>query len=567
MRFDKERCKRALNGVTLIIWEWNLKNNNIVFSDKLIDLVGENGTKFKSLYKCIEQFVIEDDKLGALKELDSYIKGKSKIYRSEFRIYNKDNEIKWVLIKGNGIKNSHGKIELISGSINDITERKKLEKEIKFLTYYDSLTKIPNRTLFIDNIKKVLENYKECRKNGALILLDIDDFTLVNDTFGYNYGDLFLIKFSQLLTRRIGTYGRVYRLSGDEFIILIDDIGTVDDLRNFCIKIVDYFKQPIKVKEKQIFITVSLGVSMFPKDSMDINDLCKNTNLAMYNSKLNGKNMVSFFEKSIADSYFRKLLIEQELKTAIKNNELYILYQPQIDTIENRVIGFEALLRWKNRKLGNVSPTEFIHIAEKAGSIIEIGEWVLKRVCKKIYELKSKGYKFETISVNVSPIQLKRDDFINKLISIYKKNKISPCTLEIEITEGTLIDLYSDKVEILNQIMESGIRVAIDDFGTGYSSLRYLTELSINTLKLDKSFIDNIDKEKNKAVIDCIMNLSRNLKYKVIAEGVEDKFQMDILEELGCNVIQGYYFSKPISEDKIEELLSKQSYDWDNRIN
>lgn len=557
MRFDEQRYKRALNGVNIVIWEWDLKNNDLVFLYKLMDFMEKCDNEIKNIYQFIERFAIEDDKLSAMNELDLYIEGKSKIYESEFRIYNKDKEIKWVLIKGNGIKNSHGKIELIYGSINDITERKRLEKEIKFLTYYDSLTKIPNRTLFLDNLKNTLDNYEDYRKNGALVFLDIDDFTLVNDTFGYDYGDLLLIEFSQLLIRCIGIYGRLYRLSGDKFIILIEDIGEVNTLRNFCVKIVDHFKQPIKVKEKQIFITVSLGISIFPKDAMNINDLHKNIDLAMYNSKLNGKNRFTFFEKSIAESYFRKILIEQELKIAIENNELYILYQPQIDTIENRVIGFEALLRWKNRKLGNVSPTEFIPIAESTGSIIEIGEWVLKCVCKKIYELKNKGYEFETMSVNVSPIQLKKDDFINKLISIYKKNKITPCTLEIEITEGTLIDLYSDKTDVLNQIVKNGIKVAIDDFGTGYSSLKYLTALSINTLKLDKSFIDSINKEKNKAVIDCILNLSRNLKYKVIAEGVENKLQMEILKELGCNFIQGYYFSKPISEDKIEELLCK----------
>jgi len=300
-----------------------------------------------------------------------------------------------------------------------------------------------------------------------------------------------------------------------------------------------------------------MGIAIFPDDSSDKNQLKKFIDLSMYYSKNTGKNRYTFFDEKIYDVYLRDIVIEQEMKNAIENDELYLMYQPQVDIKNNRIIGFEALIRWNNKKLGNISPAEFIPLAEKNGEIINIGAWVIKSACKKIKELINKGYKFGTMSVNVSPIQFKKVDLYDLLVNICKENEIDSKVLEIEITEGTLIDLYKGNTEILNKLIQKGFRIAIDDFGTGYSSLNYLTMLPINTLKIDKCFVDNIHKEQNQAVIRCILELSRTLKYDVIAEGVEDKEQKDILMSLGCRRIQGYYFSKPICEDEIEELLNK----------
>ncbi|MFL0195444.1 EAL domain-containing protein [Clostridium sp. WILCCON 0269] len=556
--YDKNREQmytRALNGANIVLWEWNLKKYHMFFSENFVHMTGYSVEYFKSLFDFMEKTVVEEDKLSAKNDLTFFIKGNTVSYRSEFRILTKENHIKSLLVKGAATKNSDHKMFLLSGSISDITEEKRLEDYINHSAYYDSLTGLPNRILFKNTLKTALSNYE----NGALIFIDIDDFKLINDTFGHDYGDLLLVIFSQLVTMCIKDSGTLYRLGGDEFIILINKFTSYKELKKLCIKIINYLKEPFEVKEKQIYITASMGITIFPNDSNDVTELYKYADLAIFQSKINGKNTVTFFQRELFHSYCRKLVIEQELKTAVENDEFYILYQPQIDATKNKVIGFESLLRWQNSRLGSVSPAEFIPISESTGSIVEIGEWVLNSVCKVIRQLQLKNYEFKTISVNISPIQLKKSDFVSKLISIYEKNKISPSLLEIEITEGTLIDLFTCKIKALNQLLEKGVKVAIDDFGTGYSSLNYLTTLPVNTLKIDKSFIDNIESKKNKAVIKSIISLCKSLDYKIIAEGVETKKQLDSLLGIGCNIIQGYYFSKPLSLNEIENILMKKN--------
>lgn len=548
---NEQIYKRALAGANISLWEWNLKKYCVFFSDNFKNALGYNTKNFKSLFDFIEEAVIPQDKLSAKNDLTFFIKGNTESYRSEFKILTREKQIRSLLVKGAATRNSKGEMILLSGSINDITQKKRLEEYINYSAYYDSLTGLPNRILFRSDLKTTLENYKK----GALVFIDIDDFKLVNDAFGHDYGDLLLVIFSQLINIFIEPYGILYRLGGDEFIILIDKLDSYDKLKKLCIEIFHCLRNPFEIKEKQIYITISMGITLFPKDSDDITELYKYSDLAVFESKQNGKNTATFFRKELFYSYRRKLIIEQELKTAIENNELYILYQPQIDAVENKVIGFESLLRWENRTLGFISPQEFIPICESTGLIIEIGEWVLNSVCKTICKLELKGYNIEAISVNVSPIQLRNSDFVTRLINICEKNEVLPSLLEIEITEGTLIDLYTCKIKTLDELLKRGIRVAIDDFGTGYSSLNYLTMLPVNTLKIDKSFIDNIESKKNKAVIKSIINLCKSLNYNIIAEGVETKKQLDCLLHIGCNIIQGYYFSKPLPLNKVEDIL------------
>lgn len=545
---------RALNGADIAIWEWNMENNTVFLSNNFTNIIEHDGRNFKDLLDFIEKTAVESDKVSAKNDLVFFINGNTSIYKSEFRISTNNGKIKSILIKGKATKNPQGKIRLISGSINDITEKKSLEEHINYLAYYDSLTGLPNRFLFVNDLRTALIN----SHNGSLIFMDIDDFKLVNDTFGHDYGDLLLVIFSQLINSCIKDLGKLYRLSGDEFIILINKYNSYNKLSELCYHIFNYLKKPFEVKGDKIYITISMGITLFPEDSHDINELYKYADLALYHSKINGKSTFTFFQHEIFNSYRRKVNIEQELKNAVKNNEFHMLYQPQVDITENQIIGFESLLRWQNAKLGFVSPAEFIPIAEMTGNIVEIGDWVLNSVCKTIYEMKLKGHELKKISVNVSPIQLKKVGFADKFVNIYKKYGISPSQLEIEITEGTLIDLFSYKIKTINELLKKGVKVSIDDFGTGYSSLNYLTVLPISTIKIDKSFIDNIYHQKNKVIINCMVNLSKSLNYEIIAEGVETKEQLDLLSEIGCNIIQGYYFSRPLTINEVEKTLMKK---------
>lgn len=495
----EERYLKGLNKGRIAVWEWDIEQGKFYFSKNLENIVQKKLENTRSLFDFINKIKVEENKMAPINELESLIDGASDLYKKEFKIQNENGEEIWILIEGDLIKNHENKIKLLAGYIEDITDKKKL----------------------------------------------------INDIYGPSYGDLVLKEVSKILCESIYGSGKVHRLSADEFIILIENFHEVEDINRLCKRIVEKLKVPLKIKEKDLYITVSFGVSLFPKDGTSMLELYRYSDLALAQSKIKGKNFITFFEKSMSNKYDRKFLIEQELKSAINNDELYIMYQPQVDSLNNKTIGFEALLRWKSKELGLIAPSEFIPIAESSGSIVEIGEWVIDNVCKQINLLNKLGYNFENISINISPMQLNKD-FIDKLIDICQKNNTSPSSIEIEITEGMLIDLHNNKIEILNEIIKRGIKIAVDDFGKGYSSLTYLTALPINTLKIDKSFIDNIHINKYKAVVKCIIDLCKSLEYRIVAEGVEEKKQLDILNELGCNVIQGYYYSKPLFEHEME---------------
>ncbi|OPJ63910.1 sensor domain-containing protein [Clostridium chromiireducens] len=547
-----EKYKKVVDEVSIAVWEWNIKEDKFFASNEWEKITE---CHFNNLFDFIGKIVIHEDRERAINDLNFFIEGKISFYRSQFRIITEKNQEKWIFFKGNMVKDENGEVISLFGVASDITEVKKTQKISSESVYYDSLTKLPNRVLFLMDIKDILDKTIKLNKEGAIIFIDLDNFKAINDTLGHDYGDLMLKVFSQLLSICVKDYGRVYRVGGDEFIVLIEKINSIENLKKFCDTLLNYCKKPFELNEKQIYVTASIGISLFPQDSADMNDLMRFADLAMFKSKEYGKNTYTFFEEALSKAYSRRILIEVELKESIKNEELFIVYQPQVDALENRIVAFEALLRWNSKKLGFVSPAEFIPIAEESGIIVDIGEWVLDKVCKKIREFKDKKYEFNNIAVNVSPIQIKETNFKDKIIKVCKENEIPLNLLEIEITESTLIKLNNQKIADLHELINKDINISIDDFGTGYSSLSYLTVLPINTLKIDKSFIDNIESEKNRAVIECILNLSKSLKYKVIAEGVELREQLQVLMNLGCNVIQGYYFSKPVCEDELEEMM------------
>ena len=470
-----------------------------------------------------------------------------------------DGEIKWLQIKGRLSREKLFGNKVFIGVMTDVTQFISLQDRIKYMAYFDGLTELPNRVLFFQILNNLLIRSIREKKRGAVIFIDIDNFKTINDNFGHQHGDMILKMFAQLLKIIVDKSGQIARLSGDEFVIILYDYKDSKKIEMICDDIKNYLKNYFEIKDKQIYITVSIGIALFPEHSCDANELLKYADFAMYYSKLNGKGRYSFFNKEISDTFFRMRQIELELEMSIQNEELYICYQPQVDVCKNKIIGIEALIRWNNKNLGNISPAEFIPIAEKTGFIIKLGKWVIEEVLSTTSLWKKKGYEFKNISINVSPIQIKEKNFKETLFNTCKKYDIPSNLLEIEITEGTLMEVYKEEYKLLEDIISNGINIAIDDFGTGYSSLNYITALPFQTIKIDKSFVDNIiDNEKNIAVIKSIIKLSESLRYNIIIEGVETREQADLLEGLGCKIIQGYYFSKPIPKSDLEILLMNQ---------
>jgi diguanylate cyclase (GGDEF)-like protein/PAS domain S-box-containing protein len=555
-----ERYKLAIEGAMDVIWEYDFETDEFFISNKIKEVLGYETIKIEGLEDFLKLIYIED-RNKAESEFKAHLEGRTLYFQSELRVYSIENNVKWIFIRGKALKNEENINKLISGSITDITERKMAEEKISFMAYHDFLTNLPNKYSFTEKLEIAISNSISAESRGAVIFVDLDDFKTINDTFGHDHGDNLLKIIGDLIETSISKNGFAARHSGDEFFILIPEFNNIKELHTICNNIIDDFKAPFEVLGKQLYTSGSMGITIFPDDGVDTNTLYKNAETAMYVSKRRGKDIYSFFDKGMFDSIARRNSIEHELRNAVENNELSMCYQPIVNTISGNVEALEALIRWNNPVLGNVTPGEFIPIAEETGLIIKIGIWVLKTVASQHAEWMEKGYEYNHISINASPIQIQAVGFCGMVREIIEKFNIDPKHLEIEVTEGTLIKSFEDNADILKDMMTTGIKISIDDFGSGYSSLNYLTKLPINTLKIDKSFIDRIDMGNNsKNIVNYIIKLSHELGYIVIAEGVETKVQLGMLEEMGCDLIQGYYFSKPLLNHEIEKLLlSKKS--------
>jgi len=392
---------------------------------------------------------------------------------------------------------------------------------------------------------------------SAVIFIDIDNFNSVNDSFGHRYGDVLLKIVSELIKFCIKDYGMVARIGEDDFLVLIPNIISMAHLKNIIKLINKSFENPFEILDVQTYVTVSMGISVFTEKGSNMDQILKKVDIAVHEAKLQGKNNFIFYNDKLGCYIDRKRKIGDELQNALERDEFEIYYQPQVDMDFNKIRGLEALLRWKSPELGNVAPSEFIPIAEESGIIYKIGEWILVKACLQAKEWKEKGYSFDTISVNISPKQMKNRYFLNLISKVLEDSKLDPTNLEIEITEGTLIKSIEEKSKLLQELVNQNIKISIDDFGTGYSSLNYLTALPISTLKIDKSFIDKICMDsKSQSIIECIIELSKKLNYDVVAEGVESLEQKELLKKMGCTYIQGYYYAKPLPASMIEDIFN-----------
>lgn len=549
-----KKYKLILESINEIVWEANLITHKLEIIGGFNNFSGYDNTEITSLMDYADKIILPEDKERVKSEFHEFLKGNSILLNMQYRIKTKNGQTKWILINGKIMNNSK---KFLIGTITDITERKKAEEQIFFMAYHDQLTNLPNRVYFINEIKNLINKSEDTFNRSAIIFIDIDNFSSVNDSFGHSYGDVLLKIISELIKFCVKDYGMVAKMGGDEFLILIPDIISTTYLKNIIKLIKDNFQNPFEVLDIQTYVTVSMGISVFQGKDVDPNLLLKNADIAMHQAKLEGRNNYIFYDEKLEYAINKEKMIENKLQKALENNEFEIYYQPQVDIDYNKIRGFEALLRWKSPELGSVPPSEFIPIAEKSGLIYKIGEWVLKKACLQAKEWKNKGYPFDIISVNISPKQLKNRYFFDLIKVALLESDLDPKYLEIEITEGTLIKSIEEKSELLNKLINQNIKVSIDDFGKGYSSLNYLTTLPINTLKIDKSFIDKIcEDNKSLSIVECIIELSKKLNYNVIAEGVEIVEQKDLLKKIGCSHIQGYHYSKPLPASMIKDIFN-----------
>lgn len=437
-------------------------------------------------------------------------------------------------------------------------ELKKNYAHIEQLAYHDGLTGLYNRVAFMKYAYKIFHDASVGASKHAIFFIDLDNFKNINDTLGHDYGDLLLKDVSDRMLSCIASDDILARNGGDEFLILKNRFDTVDDLENFASQLVNVVHHPFILNDETAVVSMSVGIAVFPNNGLTVSELIKNADIAMYNAKNSGKNSYRFFDSYMEDDVNRKNDLADILSHVIDKNEIYLQYQPQVNVESGQVTGYEALMRIESELVGFISPAEFIPIAEETGIINILGEWALIEACNFNQVLINSGFGPLRVSVNVSTTQLKDDHLIDIIKSIPEKTGMDLKHLEIEITESVLMNSFEHNLKLINQMKELGCSIALDDFGTGYSSFNYLTQIPIDTLKIDKSFIDGIcSNEKDRCIADSIIDLAHKMDISVVAEGVEDNEQLQILQNQFCDTLQGYLFSKPLNSTDFIELLSK----------
>ena len=522
----------------------NLAFAKDVGEDSIEKLIGKKDTELNwqnsaKLYSITDKKVIEE--------------GVSQLFYEEKENRYDGKEI-WLSKSKVPLQGKDGEIIGVLGVYEDITKRKESEARNKYLANYDLLTNLPNRVYLDNQFQYILNVAKREKENIAIMLLDIDHFKDVNDTLGHGVGDMLLKEFAKRLQNIFRKIDIVSRLGGDEFVVILPSVD-MNGAGLVAQKIIEHMNKPFIINEQELSITTSIGIAIYPEDGSDFSSLYQNIDIAMYRAKGEGRNCFSFFTKEMQENSARNLKLNNALFRALEKDEFELYYQPQISS-KGVVIGAEALLRWNNSELGMVSPAEFIPVAENNGLIIPIGEWVIKNAVKQAKIWMDMGMKPIIIAVNISAVQFRQLSLPQNISNILAFEGLPPEYLEIELTEGVAMKNPKRVVETMGDLHDRGVRMSIDDFGTGYSSLSYLKKFKIYKLKIDQSFVRDINTdEEDKKIVSTIINMSKNLGLKTIAEGVETIGQLEYLKEQGCDEIQGYHYSKPLSAKDFEAFV------------
>ncbi|HYE22807.1 MAG TPA: EAL domain-containing protein, partial [Verrucomicrobiae bacterium] len=506
-----------------------------------------------------------DDRKGVTRAWIDALEKKSQFFVTG-RVWHKNSEsYRHFESRGVAIKDSDGNIREWIGTITDIHDKLLVEKEkqlaqeqMEYTYLHDSLTDLPNRILFN---QRLLEEINKCDEKKTLLsvmIIDLDRFKMINESLGHAVGDRLLQEVGLRLASCLDETDVLARLGGDEFGILLTDIEREEEVASVCQRILDSLKHPFSVDKNELYMTPSVGITVFPFDGDDSSTLLKNADSALYRAKEQGRNNFQFYNPSMNATSFQQLTLESALRRALKNNEFLVYYQPQIDPITGHIVELEALLRWMHPDLGLTFPDEFIKSAETTGLIESIGEWVLRTALKDVSEWHAMGFDDLDIAVNLSARQFKQRHLVRAIRKVINEIKFDASHLELELTESVLVDNSTTVFNTLNELKKDGIRFAIDDFNTGYSSLNYIKRFPIDILKIDKSFVRGLPgKEKDAAIANSIINLAHSLNMKVVAEGVERVEQLNFLRDRGCDKVQGYFISPPVSSQAITELLRK----------
>lgn len=497
-------------------------------------------------------------------EVESFLKNEQRNLRQEINLFTDSKNNIPVLVSASRLDWNGNKIvcmlfaDLTAQKDAEITVKRK-EEIITRMAYFDSLTDLPNRILFMDKLGAAIREAERSDDKLAVFFIDLDNFKRVNDTMGHEAGDLLLKEIGIRFWRNIRKADTLSRMGGDEFAILVhikSDIKEADELGR---RLIQVASQPCTINNTTHVLSASIGIAIYPDNGYTGEELLNNADTAMYKSKAQGKNKCCLFDDSMREEVMKRACMEGYLRNALNQNELMVFFQPQFEIETGALRGMEALLRWNSKQLGNVPPSQFIPIAEENRLIHQYGKWMLRHACQKNREWQNKGLPQIPIAVNISPRELEQDCFVEQVITILRETGLEARYLELEITESLMINGDIKAIDKLEELKKTGVGIVLDDFGTGYSSLSYLNSLPIQILKIDKSFIANLQrKESDISLVKAIISLAHNLGLRVVAEGVENTGQVNILKECGCDFTQGFLYSRPVDEKMAEEILKNQ---------
>ncbi len=442
------------------------------------------------------------------------------------------------------------------GVVKDISERKQAEETVHYQTYHDLLTGLPNRAMFRNHLGLLLAHSKRNRQSLTVLSLDLDHFKIINDSLGHSLGDELLLSIATRLRQCLREGDTLARLGGDEFAILLPSLSEHRDIDPIGRKIIHVLSQPVYIKGHEVYVSASIGACVAPADSDTVDSLIRQAEIAMYHAKTQGRSRLQYWESGMQAPYSERVQTEADLRRALARNEFVLFYQPQVNIATGEITGFEALLRWWHPQRGLLLPKDFISIAEESGVIVPIGDWVLRHASAQMAEWSKAGLPQVRLSVNISARQLETPNFVDSVMRAVQVYALNGHQMELEITESLLMrDLEANAIK-LGRLSATGIRIAIDDFGTGYSSFKYLSRFPIHTLKIDQSFIQELDREENISIVNAMVNMGRGMSLNVVAEGVETQAQLDQLHQLNCHEMQGYYYSAPVSSHDATLMLS-----------
>ncbi len=561
LRQSEERWKLALESTGDGVWDWHIQSGMEYYSRRYKEMYGYSEDKVWQQSDQFEDIVHPDDKEQLLRDQQAHFEGRTPTYRNEHRVRCSDGSWKWILSRGMVIsRDAQGKPVRMIGTHTDITEWKKSEALIWQQANYDPLTGLPNRRMLRDRLE---QDIRKCKHDGlqlAILFIDLDHFKEVNDTLGHDSGDLLLIEAADRIRHCVRDSDTVARMGGDEFTVVLSELSGAERLERILQKILGALSAAFQLGDEQVFISASIGITMYPADATEVESLFKNADQALYVAKGAGRNRFSFFTSALQEAAQTRVRLANDLRAALAEQQFRVVYQPIIDLGTGDIRKAEALIRWQHPTRGLISPTEFIPIAESSGLIIDIGEWVFRQAADQVVRWRELHHPHFQISVNKSPVQFHSDGSTRKSWAQHLQSLGLPGgSIAVEITEGLLLDTSATVTQQLMEMRQTGVQVSLDDFGTGYSSLTYLQKFEIDYIKIDQSFVRNlVPSSTDLALCKAIIVMAHELGMKVIAEGVETAQQRDLLVAAGCDHGQGYLFARPMSARDFDVFMASR---------